>query len=46
MELNVNMFVHSSLFTHMWLEQFIGKLLKENEKWKKNYKQICYGLMA
>jgi len=30
----------------MWLELFVGKILKEKEKFKKNYKQICYGLMA
>ncbi len=46
MELNAYMLVHNNLFTHMWLEHFIGKLLNENEKWKKTHKQICYGLMA
>jgi len=30
------MLVHNNVFTHMWLEHFVGKLLKENEKMKKN----------
>ncbi len=30
------MLMHNNVFTHMWLEHFVGKFLKENEKWKKN----------
>ncbi len=44
MELNACMFVHNNVFTHMWLEHSIVKLLKENEK--KTHKQICYGCVA
>ncbi len=46
MELNAYMLVHNNLSTHMWLEHFISKLLKEKEKEKTTHKQICYGLMA
>ncbi len=45
LELNAYMLVHNNLFTHMWLECFIGKL--KNEKWKKNLQTIMlwtYGL--
>ncbi len=28
------MLAHNNVFTHMWLEHFVGKILKENEKWK------------
>ncbi len=46
MELNAYMLVHDNLFTHMWLEHFIFKILKENEKRKKTHKNMLwiYGL--
>jgi hypothetical protein len=44
--INAYVLVHNNLFTHMWLEQFKCKILKENQNWRKPYKQICYGLMV
>jgi hypothetical protein len=46
MEVNAYMLVHDNLLTKIWLEHFIGRLMDANEKWKKPYKQVCYGLMV
>ncbi len=40
------MIVGNNLLTQTWLEHFTSKLMKTNGKWKKTYKQICYGLTA